>query len=311
MRDITIKEMNQTEREQCIDLLRRTYKGKSDEHTFEWRFETQQRKKPILVVAKDSNKIISFLSWMPWGFSYNGNDFIGYQAGEAATEIEYRKKGIWGNVINYGHKIAIQRDVDFVFGFPSTLSYNALYRAGYFPIAACFFHVRLLNPFRCDHNEIMIRQEHTELPFLKQPDRITPVVGKEYFSWRYVKNTKEYKILEYNDQNHNITFFCREKRWKKIPEVLLMDVQVTTYNEMFINKAFACLDDYYSRKAAYIRTFFSENTERGEMLRRYFPHRIKSKYDIFIIKPLSDRIRNNILLNFNCWDIMPHCVDEY
>ena len=312
MEEITFEEYAHEDRYSCIELLKGTF-PESDEHTFKWRFENSDRSDPLLVCAKHKNKVVSFNSWIPWEFKYNDNIYLGYQSGESATHIEYRGRGLFGKLLKFGDKLASERGIDFLFGFPSNMSYGSFYRAGYFPVSPNYFHIRLLNPLRQINKKKRLAEFNTELNFssmLTQKNKISPIFDYDYYNWRYNNNTKTYDIVEYIENNSKALFFLRKKKLHGVTELLLLDFQLNVFNEMFIENAIIYLSKIYSRKALFIRSFFNEYSNRGRALRKYFNVRVKSKFDIFIIKPLSERMDTNILLNYNCWDLMPHCADE-
>ena len=296
MGEIVIKEYDSGERNGCIELLKKTFAG-NDEATFKWRFEMNSRKRPLLICATHNDRIISFNSWIPWEFSYNNNIYIGYQSGESATDINYRGRGIWSKVLKYADKLAFEWGIDFLFGFPSRMSYGAFYKAEYCPISTKYFHVRTINPLKRRAKGSV--DFDPSYPFssskLTQADKITPIFDYGYCKWRYEDNPKHFSIIAFEENNGTAIFFLRKKKWKGITELLLLDTQFNNYNERFIDNSFKFLDKVFSRRAIYMRTFFDEHSDRGRALQRYFPIRVKSKFCIFCVKSVSKRIDNNIL----------------
>jgi len=281
MRDFRIKRIRDAEIDACIELLKKTYPLTSNKETFHWRFKSKFDTKPLLIAAIHDNMVVSFISWIKWDFQYRGKTYIGHQAGEAATDIKHRKKGIWGQLLKYGHRIAESEGIDFQFGFPSTLSYTALYKAGYHPVGIAYFHIRIINPMKKPSGEkISENVEDIYQEILYDDDRISPAVNQGYFRWRYLESPKTYETLNYSENNNKALFILK-------------------------------LDSQCARRALYIRTFFNLATERGRMLKKHFPIPVKKKYDTLIIRPVSKRVDNNIIMNVNKWDYMPHCVDEY
>jgi hypothetical protein len=309
--EIIIKEYDETERDACIDLLKKTFPSTSNEYTFEWRFESSGRERPILICGKNSEKVVSFNSWIPWKFTYHDKKYLGYQSGESATDVRYRGKGLFSKVLCYADEIARERGIDFLFGFPSSMSYGAFFKSGYNPIATYYYYLKLLNPLKKDIGESKYKKySQFPLDIVIEKEKITPVVNDDYCVWRYNNNPKKYDIVEYIECNNRARFYLRENKWKGLPEVLLLDCQFTCNNEMFYEHAFNYIDSLFAGKALYIRSFFNPNTDRGRELNKYFRMRVSSKYCIFIIKDISNRIDLNILYNSNAWNIMPHLVDE-
>jgi hypothetical protein len=310
MNNITFKEYSPEDRSGCIELLKSTFPDSNDS-TFKWRFESEKRRKSLIVCAKQGEKVISFNSWIPWEFRYNENIYLGYQSGESATDINYRGKRLFGKLLNFGEEIASKMGIDFLFGFPSKLSFNPFYRSGYYPISVNHYYLRVLNPFHKSE------KRKTEIPpifnfdqMLFQNNKITPSIDYNYYKWRYLENIKDYEVIEYSENNCVVIFVLRLKKHKGMNEVLLLDFYSNTYNDVVFEHAIKYLDKVYSRKAIYVRTFFNENSDRGQLLKNYFTVRVKSKFSILVIKATSKRISTNILLNSRYWDLMPHCVDE-
>jgi len=308
--EIVVSAYEEKDREECIRLLAATFPGTSDEATFKWRFESVGRLDPIILCAKHQGKVVSFNSWIPWEFTYGKRRYLGYQSGESATHAEYRGKGIFKNVIRRADQVALQRGIDFFFGFPNPISYHSFIKSGYRPVETYRYTLRLLHPFRM-RKTFGTRggARHFEDAVLIQDDRITPTVNRAYGKWRHDDNPKDYEVIEYEEDGNHAVFVLQRNIRKGIPEALLLDFQLTNYNEMFVERAFRYIDAAYSRRACYIRTFFNENTDKGRTLRKYFPIQVKRKYQVLIVKNISDALDSNIIFNANNWDLMPHCVD--
>lgn len=308
--EIVIEAYEKRDRDECIRLLAATFPGTSDEATFKWRFESEGRLDPVIICAKHKGKIVSFNSWIPWVFTYGKRRYLGYQSGESATHEAYRGKGIFKNVVRHADQIALQKGIDFFFGFPNPVSYSSFIKSGYRPIETYRYALRLLYPFaKRKTRGIDGPARYFVESMLIQDDRITPLVNREYGKWRYSDNPKDYEVHTYEEDGSQAVFVLQRKIRKGIPEALLLDVQLTNYNDMFVEHAFRFIDKAFSRRACYIRTFFNENTDRGRTLRKYFPIQVKSKYQVLIVKSITDGLHSNIIFNANNWDLMPHCVD--
>jgi hypothetical protein len=321
--EFNIVEYNDKDRKSCIELLKRTFPGTSDEKTFIWRFESSLRQSPLLVCAKDRNIVVSFNSWIPWEFVHNNNRYLGYQSGESATYEEYRGKGIWGRVLKYADGIAKERNIDFFFGFPSTMSYNAFYNAGYHPIGTFNYYLRLINPFV---KKVAAKMDcnFDDYPpqLLYEKNKITPVINANYLEWRYLRNPKDYEVIRYYENNNWAVFIVRKavyynKRYRiKFPELLLLDCHFTSYNEIFMANAFKHIDRIYSGKVFYMKTFLNEKVDRGRAIRKHFHIkftsniRFKSRFEILCIKIIKKSIDYTVLFNYYNWDIFPHVIDE-
>lgn len=312
MQEISFGEYEDADLDGCVSLLSRTFPDRSDRATFQWRFGGKTRKKPIMIVARDGGEIISFNSWIPWQFSYEGEAYLGYQAGEAATSPEYRRRGVWKNVLSLGYDVALAYEVDFLFGFPHEISCGGLLKTGYVSVSTLSFCLRPISPFCRMHGEINKHiPDISSLALLDQRDKISPEIDDDYCKWRYIDNTKKFDVVEYNDESSRAIFFIRQKKWKGLNEAILLDCQFNNYNDLFVEKAFRYLDGVLSRRVLYVRTFFNEHSDRGSILKKYFPLRVRSKNETLMIKPISERIDPAVFLNRLKWDIMPHCIDEY
>ncbi len=309
MDNIAVTECGDEDIHLCMELLGKTFPG-YDEENFNWRYKKTGSNKPIIVCAKKNAQVIAFISWIPWEFIYNNRKYSGFQAADGATDIAYRGKGLFGKILNFGEGLARKKEIDFFIGFPSRMSYNTLYKEKYIPISSNYYHLRLLNPLRNRNTSHETDSQVTDDLFLFETDKITPLFDQNYYHWRYLENPKNYKIIQYTENNNKAVFIIRENKWKGINEVLLLDYQLTNYNILFAERSFKYLDSCISRKAVYIRTFFNEYSQRGIFLKRFFSVKTKWKNCILIVKPLSGSINNNILMNCFNWDIMPHCIDE-
>lgn len=308
--EIVINAYEKEDRDECIRLLAATFPGTSDEATFKWRFESEGRLDPIILCAKHQGKIVSFNSWIPWEFAYREKKYLGYQSGESATHAAYRGKGIFKNVIRQADRVALQKGIDIFFGFPNPMSYSSFIKSGYRPIETYRYALRLVHPFgRRKISGMGGSAGNFEKTKLIQYDRITPTVTRAYGNWRYDDNPKNYEVHAYEEHGSQAMFALQRNMRKGIPEALLLDFQVNNYNDTFVEHAFRYIDAVFSRRVCYIRTFFNANTDRGRAIRKYFPIRVKSKYQVLIVKSISDGLDSNIIFNANNWDLMPHCVD--
>jgi hypothetical protein len=307
---ITISEYEPSDRNGCLALLQRTFPGSSNESTFAWRFENNYCRKPLILCARNKHEVVSFNSWIPWVFTYKGQTYIGFQSGESATDISYRGRGLLTELLKHGFRVAAERGIDFLYGFPSKMSYGVFYKAGYYPISIHYSYVRPVNPFHWGID----RPSHGDLHAvpvlgLTQYDRITPIFDDNYYNWRYVENPTDYSVVGYEKYNCSANFFVRKNKWKGLTELWLMDVQFNTYNQMFLKDALNFVDKIFSRQAICMRTLLNEFSDRGQALMQHFPIKLKSKHHVLVVRPVSKRPDIQALLNRNCWDIMPHCVD--
>lgn len=311
MEDLEIREYAKEDRNSCLDLLKKTFPNTSNEETFTWRFENNPVGKPLIIVAKQGDEVISFNSWIPWHFRHNGDMYIGYQSGESATDKRARGKGIFTEVLKQGTRIAKEMKVDFFFGYPSKMSYGVFYKNGYIPIATNYFHLMPISPLGRRLPKQVEKVETISLDsILWEKHKISPVISFDYLNWRYEMNTKNYKIIKYYENNCQTVFFLREKKWKGFNELILLDCQFDSYNEFIVDNAMDHLKKIYRRKAFFVRTFFNLESTRGKVLKKYFKIEAKKTDMILCVRPVSDSLDRNLFLNFNNWDIMPHCVDE-
>lgn len=307
--EIVIQEYEPKYRASCIELLGATFRGTSNEQTFQYRFE-ERSTPPLIVIALDGGEVVSFNSWIPWKFRYEQEELAGFQSGESATGINHRRKGIFGKILRYADQVVQNKDIDFFFGFPGPMSYNVFFKSGYRPITTSYFSLKLIPPFRKKAKNSTAAADVCSSNYLYQNDKITPVFDQEYFSWRYLKNPKEYDIVEYRENSSKAVFVLRKMKWKNIPELVLLDCQLNSYNQEFVCNAFSYLTRIYTGKAFFMRTYFNENSDRGKALRKIFKITVKKGYDVFVVKPISDKVDENIIYNLNNWDVMPHCVDD-
>lgn len=309
---IEICEYQSRDKASCISLLKAAFPGTSDEDTFRWRFEGSRDLKPLIVLAKDRDSVVSFTAWMPWQFTYNGQTLLGYQGGEAATEPAYRGRGLFAKVLKFAADLASEKEIDFLFGFGNRLSSNVIIKSGYRPVFTHNFYAKALNPIgRMARPLAGDPLTGVNGSFLFEPGKIEPVVDRSYMEWRFLQNTKDFQILDYSEDACKAIFVTRMKRWNGFPVVLLIDCQFTSYSEKFCRKAIKFLEQAFSRKAVVIGTFFNENSDRGRVLSKHFKRRIRWKSHVLLVKPLAGKVPENILYNGNNWNLMPHCIDEY
>jgi hypothetical protein len=309
--NISISEYDEKYRNSCIELLEKTFPNESNERTFTWRFEKCKIGKPIIVIAKLDDSVVSFNSWIPWKFKYANKVFTGYQSGESATDKRFRGRGIWSAVLKYIEPIAQYRQADFLFGFPSNMSYRAFFKAGYHSIITNYFRINILDPLLIFKKQRVFKTNNVTSISIQDPDKITPVTDMNYEQWRYTENTKEYSVLEYCENSCLAKFIIRKRVWRGVPETILVDCNFNSFSELFCDRAFNYLEHSCSKNSLYIRTFFNEHTSKGRVLNKYFKWRIRKKYHVLAVKQISERIPSVVLYNGFNWDLMPHLIDEY
>lgn len=298
------------DREQCIRLLESCFPETSNEKTFAWRFESMRNPEPLMICAKHEGKVIGFNAWLPWEFSYRGDIYLAYQSGESATHVDYRSYGIFKKVLEFADNYVNEKKIDFFFGFPSPPSYRAGLKAGFHSVATHYYHVRPLFPFyRRKEDKSYKITAIPESPILKQTDKMTPVINKDYCRWRYDENPKSYDKFEHVEVNSAMTAYLRQNIRKGFSEFVLLDSQFMSFDEMFVERAIKHLESKLPRNTFYLWTFFNDNSDRGRVLKRFFPIKMNSKYQTLFVKNISNRLDMEFILNSNSWDIMPHNVD--
>jgi hypothetical protein len=298
------------DREQCIRLLESCFPGTSNEKTFAWRFESPVRPEPLMVCAKHEGKVVGFNAWLPWEFNYRGKTYLAYQSGESATDTEYRRYGIFMKILHHANKIALDRGLDFYFGFPSPPTYPAGLKAGYHDVTTHNYYVRpLLSFYRKRVNHSQKKSELSLNRILIQEDKITPLVDENYCSWRYDANPKDYETFQYSEGVSSMTAYLRRINRKGFAEYLLLDSQFTSLNDAFVERAIKRLDHTLPRNTLYLWTFFNDNSDRGRALKKHFPIKMKGKCQYLFVMNVSKRLNPSVIFNTNCWDIMPHNVD--
>ena len=303
-------------KESCIELLDQALPTENNAEAFNWRFEDRGKNKPIIACALDNNKVVSFISWIPWSFQYEDKIYVGYQAGKAATDVNYRRKGIFSKLVVKGEFLGKERGIDFMFSFFGSTSYGAFIKNNYYPIGIYNYYIRLLNPLKKKDLEVNKNNNYEVIDFHSIVDRhkISPICDSDYFQWRYIKNQKHYNFVFYEETNNKALFIVRENIKRKyfltINELLILDCLFSSFNQLFIEHAIQYLSRMYASKVHYIKTFFNPNSDRGRALKRLFHVKRTASYQILMIKPISGEFNDTAFLNCNNWDIFPHLHDS-
>jgi|GEM_PF-2340866 len=301
-----------------INLLNKAFSGGTNQETLAWHEAavTHKNYKPLMICARDKDKLVSVCNWLPWEFVFEGKKYLAYQSCEGATEKEYRGKGLWREILKYGDELLVGRGIDFLFCFPGSLSYYPLCMAGYHPVGTFKYRVRIINPFKKNRKENDRVMSEWAWAGLVEKNKITAHADQNYFKWRFQVNPKEYEWVRYDEDNSQALFIVRKSKYYnnkyriKINELLLLDCQFTSYYEPFVNKAFKYLEARYAKSVFHIRTFFNEHTDRGRAIAPYFPISLRRSRERLLSIPVKGKIDQQILLNFNNWDIMPSLRDN-
>lgn len=319
MNKFKICEYTEDDRMGCVKLLKETFYGPSGEENFAWRLGASKFKETLMVCAKHNNEVVGFHSWIPWKFTYDNKQYIGYQGGEAATNIKYRRQGIQNKIVNYASKLMLERDIDFIFGGggePATL--RSYYNSGFHQVANFPIHQKIVNPFLKKNPDTKIVNRKKPLKvMLSEEKKITPIIDEDYMEWRYTDNPKEYRVIEVEKDNSQAQFCVRKRRFQvrkiriKHNDLLILDCQFSNLNDRFVKYALKCLESMYSRKVTTLSTHLNEETSRGKAISKYFM--IKGYYYTqgLMILPLKKDLNLKVFLNHYNWDVLPHIVDWY
>jgi len=319
MCEIRIAEYKKDDRDACIKLLKHSFPGNSDEATFKWRFESKMEHDPILICAKANDKVIGFISYLPWEFYYDTQKLLGYQGGELAIDENYRGKGIASKIFNFGNNLVLNKGVDFLFSFPRAKSQSASvhWKCGYIPIGNFYTRLRIINPI-IKKNKIEISIDvNFEKYWMNEKNRITPFFTSNYYDWRYIQNPKEYSIIKFSSNNNEAFFILRNRQFKKIYAnksvnfMMLIDCQFTTFNDQFIHDALKYLDSVIADRALFLTTFCNWETDKGKAILKYFRIPVKSRSEMLCLKPNINKSNFTMLYNYKNWELFPHLKDEY
>jgi len=319
MSEIKICEYTKDDRMGCIRLLKDTFPGLSGEENFAWRFESSRLNAPLMVCAKHNDDVVGFHSWLPWRFTYDNRQYIGYQGGEAATDKHYLRQGIQNRIVNYGCTLALEKNIDFIFGgggHQATL--KSYYNSGFYQVANFPIYQRIVRPFlkKCSEAKLVKAKKPLKM-MLREEKKITPIVDDNYMEWRYSMNPKDYSVVEIEKDNSQAQFCVRKRRLPirklriKTNDLLVLDCQFSSLNDRFIKWAFNCLESLYSGNVMTISTYLNENTDRGRAISRYFTFKGYYYKQGLMFLPIKKDLDLNVFLNQNNWDWLTHLVDWY
>ena len=313
--NLNIVEYKNEYKNSCIDLLDKIFPSESNRDAFKWRFENKDANRPIIVCAIDDDKVVAFNAWIPWKFTYKNEILIGYQSGKSATDVNYRRQGIFEKILKKADDLFKIYDVDFLFGFPGSMSYGVVSKTGYCPIGVYNSYLRLINPLNKRLLELNKINHYEEINFntILDKNKISSIFDRDYFQWRYIDNPKQYDFVFYEENNNKALFIVRETKNMKfnltIKELLLLDCHFSSFNQLFVENAMNYLSRVYASKVNYIITFFNPDSDRGRALKKFFHIRRANRYETLMLKPIKCRLNDTIFFNYNNWDVFPHVKD--
>ncbi|MFZ6665280.1 GNAT family N-acetyltransferase [Cytophagales bacterium SYC-11] len=136
-------------KEQVFDLFLKQYPEQINTFPrfFENLYESQIYKNDsIRVVALIDKTVIGFQSFFKWPYFYKGKEFNSFQSGNSIVSPDHRGKGIFQKLLSHIYEIASNQNVDFLIGFPVSLSLPSFKKNGWTHLFDLQWHMKLIHP---------------------------------------------------------------------------------------------------------------------------------------------------------------------
>jgi hypothetical protein len=261
-----------------------------------------QATKCIRVVALDGEKVAGFQSFFYWPYERNGKVFNSFQSGNSLVHPDYRGKGLFQKLLDYVEVHREELNIDFLMGFPVEESYKSFIRNKWENPFDLHWFIRLVNPFSFlfgkPERKLAKRfsPESFAAGFTHEDSFIRLHASPAFAEWRKSYATGNYYQHTFREGKNEARFSMKLNRRKKIlTELIIGDVQSSTYEAEFLSKAFSDLKRR-TRCVTFLSIAVNSNSKATstDFLRSCGFKPITKKI-YFIIKPFKeiDGIRDN------------------
>ncbi len=286
-----------------------------------------------IVVALEGNRVVGTQTYTKWPYRFGSRIFRSVQSGLTLVDKEYRGRGIFQRMLEYGDEVLQDNCVDFVTGFPVDESYRGFIKNGWLFLGSPILYLRPINILNL--RAFFSRKDPTSLSDIRRAgiprlsiqdllniqgnrlfgnNHIVTLRDKDTMIYRYLNKVESYNYYEYSEKAEYITFICKLLSTHGFKELAIGDISTNSTSICFLKRAFKNLylgiNSNSSIDAISILINGSIKPLSAFLVANlYIPVFGRAK---FIIKPICLNEREIALIkNYSNWNIMLSDIDTW
>jgi len=303
-------------KDQVFDLFFKQYPEQRNTFPrfFENLYENESYKNDsIRVVAVIDETIIGFQSFFRWPYTYNGKEYNSFQSGNSIVSIDHRGKGIFQKLLSHIYEIAAQQKVDFLVGFPVSMSLPSFKKNGWTHLFDLQWYMKIVHPIpMLKKNGFRNKKTFLTIPKSNFSTNINDGFSlSRQIDWRGWKNSLSSNNKYFFEGDFGNQFELKiNRRLNCLNEVIIGDIQIMRPNE--IQRDFKSLVNAIKKELDCNIISFAQNStnrlnERIDLKQVGFKSLNKQIH--FIVKPISQE--GDEIFEASNWQIFRGDLDTW
>ncbi len=232
-------------REQIIRMICQEYGWiEADQETLMKHFyeSPYQREKSIRIAALDGKKVVGFQSFFRWPYLLDGIPTNTYQSGNSVVDSNYRRRGIFGRLLDYLNEIKEDKLIDCLIGFPVKASFNSFIYNKWFNTLNLSWYIKIISPFsivkKINLSKLSLDTTPAFMPDIPNSQGFTLNRDSEFEIWRknYSKGN-DYFYFNYYDASNHIQFDLKVNQRGRLKELVVGGIRTNCDDLNFLKKA--------------------------------------------------------------------------
>lgn len=322
---MVIREFRADDLSAALDLLNRSFPTRHTPEWWKWKYDENVFGKSIVLVAEEDGHVIGLRGFWRWEFLYQGQVLKTVQSVDTCVDGEYRRRGIFTQLVQEALRIAGCQGTQFVYNFPGGQSLPGYLKLGWHYVKKIGWYVRPLRSLRtlgaclgwASHERCSLDlaaplgiEAIERLRLSPVASRISTRVSHEFLAWRYLHHPMfQYGMVRSaNGEDRNIGIY-RLNLYKGLRELRLVDIinfdqeTLTLLMKSVISIARSLQVDYILVPEVGVRTMKWTMARYGFCLTR------KRSFN-FVCRPVSDA-SVEFAYDYDNWFVTPGNVDTY
>lgn len=121
-----IREYKNGDEDGIISLFNSVFNKNRSKEYWSWQFKGNTVKEPVIIIAEDNSKIVGQATLLPTEVLIKKEKIYAGQSLDVMVDKDYRRQGIYENMVFKSYDIGIERDIKLRFGFPSESALEGL-----------------------------------------------------------------------------------------------------------------------------------------------------------------------------------------
>lgn len=275
-----------------------------------WKFEKNVFGKPLVLIAENQEKtVVGARIFWPWRFTFRGQTLKSYQAVDTVVHPQYRRMGLFTQLVVSAVEQAIKENIDCIYNFPNQQSLAGYLKLGWEYVSRIHWWIKPLRHFNillslgAESKAIPLNMpeeyklRHEVCFSLSEKKNFSPLIkteiSPEYFVWRYLNHPVfDYGYCDVKDERRNkLTAIFMMNQLGKRKELFVLDL---VGKENLRKKLFVELIHLAKKLGAdYIASAHTPHyTTNMQMMKLGF---IKLRKKNFVVLPLKYELEDTLI----------------